>query len=177
MRKLQAPLFLAVAACGAHVSAPLSPSASTTYSCGDSEMVLVGGGVTVREPAASLGGNPTSIAPRLGWRDDHGSHFVTWPLSPIERTAVEYVVPADPRLDATRVVYDATSGYSTADWRAVDRRACVARGGYNDALARFVKGESFEQVARELALGSSEDARKLVHHALMAVQRRYWRDR
>jgi hypothetical protein len=114
---------------------------------------------------------------RLGWHDDEGDHFVAWPLSPIDVDAVEIVVPNDPRMDAVRRVYDTSKGSSKADWRLVRRQVCTAKGGYSDLLARYLRGESLDQLAHELALGDRDDARDAVHEAMLTLQRRYFRDR
>jgi hypothetical protein len=132
------------------------------YACGDTAIARSGD---------AIGGT------RLGWRDDDGDHFVAWPVSPVDIDAVEIVVPSDPRMDAVRRVYDTSKGTSKADWRLVGRQVCTAKGGYSDVLARYLRGESLDQLARELALGNRDDARDAVHAAMLALQRRYYRDR
>jgi hypothetical protein len=118
---------------------------------------------------------PTSHA-KLGWRDDAGDHFVTWPVSPTDVRAVEVIVPHDPRQDATARYYDTSTGTSTSDWRLVRKQGCTARGGYNDALAHYLRGDSYAQLAAELALDGPDEARDMVHRALLSLQRRYFQE-
>jgi hypothetical protein len=157
-------LLLAVAAasaCAARASHPTLATTST-YACGDAAMTRSGNAIG---------------STRLGWHDDEGDHFVAWPLSPVDVEAVEIVVPNDPRQDAVRRVYDTSKGTSKADWRLLERQVCTARGGYSDVLARYLRGESLDQLANELALGNRDDARAAVHTAMLALQKRYYRDR
>jgi hypothetical protein len=140
------------------------------YACGASD-VVVRYGDTLRV---------TNDAPlrqaSLGWRDGDGDHFVTWPLSPTDVEAVEYVMPTDHRADAVERTYDTSKGVSTADWRLTKRQVCTAEGGYNDVLVRFVKGDSIDDVAASLSI-DREEARGLVKTALTTLQKRYFRDR
>ncbi len=118
MRKL-----LLVALVGASARAARSSSRPTTpvhYSCG--ENTVIRNGIEMRADTAA--GNVS----HLSWTDDKGEHFVTWPLSPTDRTATEFVVPSDPRQDAQHT-YDTTFGSSTADWRLLDKQVCTAHGG------------------------------------------------
>lgn len=60
--------------------------------------------------------------------------------------------------------------------------ACAARPAkptevYSAALSRYMRGESFDQVSHELALGSRDEARGLVHEAMLELSRRYYADR
>lgn len=173
MRNLLLVSLLGATACGARAPRVTLP---VEYTCGDSSIVRRDDRLDVREPSATTAGLRSGAA-RLGWRDDAGEHFVTWPMSPTDIDAIEFVVPADPRLDATMRVYDTSTGNSTADWRLVRRDVCTARGGYNDALARYLRGESYDQVAAELQLGDRDEARDLVHRGMLALQRKYFRDR
>jgi hypothetical protein len=59
----------------------------------------------------------------------------------------------------------------------VKNNTCTANGGYSDALARFVKGKSFDQISQELSLNDKSAARDLVHEALLSAQKRYYKDR
>jgi len=156
MRNLLLALSLGAAACGARAPRTTLP---VQYSCGDGSVA------------------PDVAATKLGWHDADGDHYVSWPQSPVDVSAVELVVPADPRQDAIERVYDTSSGTSKADWRLVRREVCTARGGDSDVLARYVIGESLDKIAADFSLGSRDEARELVHHALLAVQRRYFRDR
>ena len=174
MRNILFSLLLAATACAAR---PPATTLQTTYVCSDAEIVRGGDHLGIRELTASIAPSAITELPRRGWRDGSGDHFVAWPVSPVEREAIEYVVPSDPREDATRLVYDTSSGRARADWRLVGQHACTARGGYSDALAHFSRGESFDRIARELALGDARDARHLVHDALVSLNRRFYRDR
>jgi hypothetical protein len=165
MRKLLCISVFAVAACAVQ---PIRPTVPTEYSCDSTRIVRDGKSLRV-----AANDDPTR-APSLSWRDDAGDHFVSWPQAPTDAEAVEFVVPSDPRADATERVYDASPGASRADWRLVHHDACVAHGGYTDALARFARGDSIEELARELSNGDREQARGLVHHAMLALQRRYY---
>jgi hypothetical protein len=166
MRDFFVLLVVGVAGCAASQPRLMVP---IEYSCDASRIVRDGG--SLRVAAAS----DTAIrAPNLGWRDDAGDHFVSWPLAPTDVEAVEFVVPSDPRQDATERVYDASAGMSRADWRLVHHDVCVAHGGYTDALTRFARGDTLEQLARDLANGDRTEALDLVHHAMMNVQRRYY---
>ena len=63
--------------------------------------------------------------------------------------------------------------------------ACAARSKYDtlpaqtrtDVLAHYARGESFDKLASEFHLGSRDDARDVVHHEMISLQRRYYRDR
>lgn len=163
MRKLL--LVFVVGACAAR---PARPTSRTEYTCGDSSIV--------RDRDVVRNGSSNQVMSRLSWQDDAGDHYVSWPLSPTDKEATEYVVPNDPKADASERVYDTSRGSSTADWKLVTRQACTAHGGYNDALARWMKGESIDDVARDLAMDRDE-ARGMVRRALSSLQTRYWRDR
>jgi hypothetical protein len=137
-----------------------------TYTCGEHQIE------TGRE-ALRVAGNALPI----GWSDDDGLHYVAWPTGKTTRETIEYMIPADARMDAVELRYDTTKGSSRVDWRLVGRKLCTANGGYNDALARFATGKSFDQVAQELALSDRAEARQLVHHALQSLTKRYYKDR
>jgi hypothetical protein len=113
---------------------------------------------------------------RLSWRDGKGEHFVTWPLSPTDRAATEFIVPADPRQDATQRTYDTTFGSSTTDWRPVNETVCTARGGYSDVLTRYMRGESIDDLTRDVGLSSRDETRAVLRKALVSLQKKYWRD-
>lgn len=162
-------LFLVIA--GATACAARAPRSTTPveYACGNVDLVR-------RGPTLSLAhGDPRPA--HLGWRDGDGDHFVTWPLSPVGVEAIDIVVPTDPRQDAVRRVYDTSMGTSTADWRLVARQVCPARGGYSEVLAHYMRGDSLDQLATELALGDRDHARELVHRAMVSLERRYYHDR
>jgi hypothetical protein len=162
--------FLLVLLVGATACAARAPRSTfnATYTCGNASLTRDGG--VVRSTGE------LRATSRLSWQDDAGDHYVTWPLSPTDRQATEYIIPADPKADAVERVYDTSRGSSTADWRLLTRQACTVDGGYNDALARYMRGESIDDLARDLSM-NRDQARGLVQHALMSLQHRYWRDR
>ncbi|HTR53279.1 MAG TPA: hypothetical protein VMJ10_21435 [Kofleriaceae bacterium] len=149
-----AVLSAVLAACAPHAAHPVIPN---QYACGDLAIVRDARGIA---PAGSTG------TTRLGYSDDDGDHYVSWPVSPIAVEAVELVVPADPRQDAVRSVYDTSKGSSRADWRLVTRQICTAQGGYSEALARYARGAALDAVGRDS-----------VHRALIALEHRYIQDR
>jgi hypothetical protein len=157
-------LALATSACVAH---PKRPAVPTEYACSDYSLVRNG---------AEMKSTTTGLISKLSWRDADGEHFVAWPQTPTDRDAIEIVVPVDPMQDATQRNYDTTFGSSTADWRMTHKQVCTARGGYNDILVRYVKGETLDHLAEALSLDSRDDARVLLRMALTNVQRRYLRD-
>jgi hypothetical protein len=162
MRNLLLLLIVTASACGAR--APRS-TFSAEYSCGEAPMV--------REGSAVRTG---SAETRLAWSDDAGDHYVSWPLSTTDRSATEFVIPSNPKEDAIQRTYDTTRGPSTADWRLVHKRTCTVHGGYNDALARWMAGETIETIAQELSIDRDE-AKQVVRKALMTAQTRYWNER
>jgi hypothetical protein len=151
-----------LAACAAR--APQTTIATVRYACGNAQIERVGDQLHL-----GLGAMPAS----LGWHDDEGDHFVSWPQSTTDVVATEYVIPADRRKDAVEKHYDTSAGYSTTDWRLVRKQSCRAEGGYNDALARFMDGASIDEVARQLDLANPGDARKLVRQAIHSLQKKY----
>jgi hypothetical protein len=159
-------LFVAGAAACASGRPPRT-TPSTTYSCGDGRQIQ-----HARDRVTSA---DTQLA--VGWNDDEGRHFVSWPMSSTRTEAVEYVIPADGRMDAIERIYDTSKGPSRVDWRVVKQSFCTANGGYTDALARFATGKTLDQVAQELELTDKREARELVHNALISIQKRYYKDR
>ena len=154
-------LTLGAAASSARANRSTLP---TEYACGDTALVPHAESLELREQTASaldVGGSSA----KLGWRDRDGGHYV---LGAGHQT-IEFIVPGDPHLDATQRVYDANK-------TLVSHGTCTARGGYSDALARFLKGESMGDIARELDLGDRDAAAKLVHDGLRAAQVRYYRE-
>ncbi len=167
-------LLALVIATGCAAHAPRSTFAPE-YACGAAELVPHGQSLEVREASASAGAIGSTSA-KLAWHDRDGDHFVA-PTTPADVETVEFVVPGDARLDAIATVYDTSGGPTRPDWRAMRREVCTAHGGYSDALARFSRGESFDQLARELSLDGRDDARELVHTALISLTRRYYKER
>jgi hypothetical protein len=47
----------------------------------------------------------------------------------------------------------------------------------NAVLAEYARGASLERLAQDFRLGSRDDARGVVHDAMLALQKRYYRDR
>jgi hypothetical protein len=166
MRKFLLVLLVGASACAARSSQ--QPTIPVHYACGDTTVTR--NGIEMRSSAT-----PDEIS-RLSWRDDRGEHFVTWPLSPTDRAATEFIVPADPRQDAVQKTYDTTFGSSTTDWRPVDTKVCTARGGYNDVLARYMRGESIDDLTRDVGLSSRDETRAVLRKALVTLQKKYWRD-
>lgn len=170
MRHLQAftVLVVGVTACAGRApqSTLTAAAKSSSYRCGDRVIERTGDRVT--------SGVDRSMP--LGWSDTQGRHFVSWPDSATALETIEYVIPDDRRADAIERVYDTSSGRSRNDWRLIAERTCVASSGYNHALSLFAAGKSFDQVAQEI--GSDKyAARDLVHHALLSIQKRYYKDR
>ena len=160
-------LFFMLAA-GATACAARAPiSTLSRYSCGAGQLVRTGD---------NLAGPHDAVHVALGWRDDAGSHFVS-PSSPNAVQAVEYVVPQDERADAIHRIYDSSRGMARAEWPLVSERTCTAERGYTAALSSFAKGASMDQVASELSLSGRDEARGLVHDALINLSRRYYKDR
>jgi len=165
MRKFLLVILVGASACAARSSQPTMP---IHYACDGTAVTR--DGVEMRSAAS-----PGEVS-RLSWRDDKGEHFVTWPLSPTDRAATEYIVPNDPRQDAIQQTYDTTFGSSTADWRLTDKTVCTARGGYNDVLARYMRGESIDDLTRDVGLTSRDETRAVLRKALVSLQKKYWGD-
>ncbi len=162
MRNMLFLVVITASACAAR--APRS-TFSAEYSCGSSEMV--------RDTTAVRTG---SAETRLAYSDDAGDHYINYPLSTTDRSATEFVIPSNPKEDAIQRTYDTTRGPSTADWRLVHKQTCTVHGGYNDALARWMAGETIDTIAQELSIDRDE-AKQVVRQALMSAQTRYWRER
>ena len=47
----------------------------------------------------------------------------------------------------------------------------------NEMLARYLQGESLDQLATEMRLNDRDEARDAVHRAMIALQKRYYQDR
>jgi len=174
-------LLIAIVFAAACANQPQRTTTPVRYACGDTVVMRAGEKLTVdtRTAAASAGDVGTEwLGPaQLGWTDDDADHFVTWPHATTDVEAVEYVVPHDARKDAFEKRYDASAGYSSSDWRLLDKRVCRAEGGYNDALARWMNGDSLDKVARDLDLEDRGAARQLVRKALAQLQKQYFKDR
>ncbi len=166
-------LLLLVAASACATRAPKSTlGLHGRYGCGDLQIVRTGEQISSSRTDVE---GPQATA--LSWRDDSGDHFVTFPVAVTDVETIEYVLPHDPRADATEKVYDTSKGRSTADWRLTRRRVCRAEGGYSDAFVRWMNGSSLEDISSQLALADRNEARHLVHRALVDYNRRYYRGR
>jgi hypothetical protein len=169
----QALLIMALAAISACAARPARSTAHpvpTRYSCGELELLRDGDKLVATEVQTDGPITPTG----LGFMDEAGDHFVSFPTSPTEIVAVEYVIPHDHRADAIERIYDTSRGISRIDWKMTQQRSCKVRGGYTDAFTRWVGGDSYDKVASDLALGDDGDARDLVHEALVRANRRYY---
>ena len=146
------------------------------YACGDGSVVPHGNRLEIRAENAALDTGVTMSA-RLGFHDEAGDHYMAGPRSPVDVSAVEFIVPGDGRSDATRNEYDTSAGTSRADWRLVKAETCTMRGGDSEILAHYIKGESLDDIARDFSLGDRDNAREVVHRAMLQLQKRYFRDR
>jgi hypothetical protein len=174
MRNLLLIVSIGAAACGA-ARAPRT-TLPREYMCGDADVVPHADRLEVREANASVG-DAMSAPAKLGWQDGSGSHSVVGPRSPIDVAAVEFVVPEDGSADAVKNLWDTSRGTSTADWRLVRREVCTLRGGDSDVLARYARGATLDDIAKELSLSDRDAAREALHRAMLQLQRRYFADR
>ncbi len=168
MRQLLLITLLVAGATACAGRASRTTLAPMSYSCGGDHQVHHESGRVVTASNAKLSS---------AWQDDEGRHFVAWPTATTTMETVEYVIPSDAHADAIERIYDTSQGTSRVDWRVLKQTACTADGGYTDALSRFAKGKSFDQVAQELSLTNKGEARDLVHQALLSLQKRYYKDR
>ena len=166
IRSLLFMTLVGASACAARApQSTLEPKApEVRYACTDDELVRDG---------RSIYSSHESQHVRRGWTDNEGDHFVEWPRRTTTMEAVEYVLPNDALADAQVRVYDTSGGSSRADWRLKHTAPCTASGGYTEALAHYVRGESVKQVAEALSLDGSDKARKLIEKALSNAQARY----
>jgi hypothetical protein len=161
-------LLLSVAACAAQ---PVHPTTTpVAYAC-DNSVQLAHDGKRLDIKSAADAGAPDV---QLGWVDDAGDHYVDWPLGVTTASSVEYVIPHDQHADAIERHYDTRQGASRADWRLVSQSTCAVHGGYTDALTRFAAGASMDEIKTELSLADKEEARTLVHDAMIKLTRRYY---
>jgi hypothetical protein len=155
-------ISVAATACAAR---PVAPTTPLQYACDDGAVVRSGSELT------AAGGTTTM---RRGWDDSEGEHFVVWPHTTTQTSAVEYVLPHDLHADAKTRVWDTSKGTAKVDWRMTQEGSCRVHGGYTEAFELFSSGKSLKQVASELHLEDAIEARHLVHDALTAMQRRYY---
>lgn len=162
-------LVSGAAACAGRTSAPTTLNNGTmtsTYAC-DSHIVK-------REAGKVFAGSDSRLA--MAFQDGDGDHFVAFPESPIATRAIEYVMTNDQRADAIERVYDTTRGSSRADWRVVDEKVCVVKGGYTDAFSRFASGSTMDDIANALGLEDRIEARKLIKEGMRTAQVRFHRE-
>jgi hypothetical protein len=165
-------LLAAVSACAARTStSTLAKPVPRYYSCGDLELVRMGDQLMATEATADSPMLPTG----LGFRDDAGDHFVSFPTSPTDVQAIEYLMPHDSHADAIERIYDTSRGTSRVDWQMTRQRNCKAEGGYTDAFTRWVGGDSYDKVATDLSLAGTDEAKDLVHEALVRANKRFYR--
>jgi hypothetical protein len=124
--------------------------------------------VTVTHRALVVGGAEASLVRK----DDDGAHYT---VSRGEAAAgyVEYVVPSDPLLDATVAKYGVGDSPDREPRSLLERRVCVAKGGYTDALQRFMTGVSIADVAKLLSV-DEEEAEKRIGKAMALLRCRYY---
>lgn len=127
-----------------------------SYDCGGRAALGTGDSLTVANEKAM----PAAT-------DSDGRHFVLAD----EAGVVEYIVPDDTRLDIMTVTYDAPQPRDRGTWTRTARGTCVAQGGYTDALTRFMRGATTDEIAAELSL-EPRDAGSLIHGAIIRLQRR-----
>ncbi|HSD87365.1 MAG TPA: hypothetical protein VLB44_07615 [Kofleriaceae bacterium] len=157
-------VLLAASAC---VPQPKRPTTPTEYACS---------GFSVIRDGSELKSGDHAVTGKLSWTDKAGEHFVSWPATPTDRQAIEFIVPGDPRQDAQQRTYDTTFGSSVSDWRLTGQQVCTAHGGYTDVLARYLKGESVDDLTRSLSLDSRDETRTLLRRAIVSLQHRYYQD-
>jgi hypothetical protein len=108
--------------------------------------------VTTTNHSLAVDGKPAPLARR----ERDGNIYIF--AAPAEQ--VEYRIPEDPHLDATVTRSGAPS------------RLCMSDGGYTDALLRFIRGWSIEDIAHDLGIEEG-DARERIHTALMLLRCRF----
>ena len=132
------------------------------YNCDGMAFTATHGAVVVNGAEASL-----------LLRDKDGDHYT---VSGTEERAeyVEYVVPRDPLLDATVAKYGVAHSSDQEPPPVLGWGVCVAKGGFTDALQRYMSGVSIADVAKLLSLDEDE-ARKRIGKALALLRCRYYR--
>ncbi len=164
---------ISAVACAARAPGTTMPR---EYTCSESSVVPHGRTLEVREATASAT-DMASASAKLGWHDGSGDHYVSGPMSPIDVRAVEFIVPGDASSDATKRTYDTSAGTARTDWRLLKAETCTVHGGDSDVLAHYAKGESLDDIARDYSLADRDEARQVVHRAMLSLQKRYFRDR
>ena len=151
-RTLVLVLVVAAIGCGASRS---SRSTFARYTCDGEAVARNGNEIAVGAQHASLS--------EIG---DDGDRFV----GVVGARTVEYRLPRDTRVDGwvSEVRRDGELGTP---------RACMVHGGYTDALSRWMRGESMDEIANQLALADRKAAGELIYDALINLRRRYSRER
>jgi hypothetical protein len=155
-------LVILVGACAARSQVPTIPVASH-YTCGDTSFDRI--------PAGLRAGSATSS---FGWADGDGDHYVSWPVSPTDVETVEYTIPRDGRGDAVQRVWDTSRGTSRTEWRLLASEVCQSKGSDSYVLAKFINGATIDDISRDLAV-DHDQARELVHSAMLSMQKRWFR--
>jgi hypothetical protein len=106
-----------------------------SYACKDGVAALAQGGLIVGEARAPFARH-----------DDAGDHYAL----ARDGTTVEYIVPADAREDLV------VRGGDGA------RESCTARGGHADVLARWIRGDSVDEIAASLGIGPDDVRGRLI---------------
>jgi hypothetical protein len=162
-------LLLACAGLPACVAATMpAAKAPAHYTCTD--------GTFVDQHSLLSLARDTPVNVELGWTDKAGRHYVEWPTAVTDKRSVEYVIPADGHADAVVRLYDTSQGTAKQDWLLLKTSSCAPDGGYSDALSRFARGETMDDIRTDLLLADKSQARSLVHDAMINLQRRYFKD-
>ena len=140
-----------LSACAAQTRLAKQP---TGYACEDARLVDDGLHLAVADSH-----DPGAAAVQLGWTDDAGRHYVSWPRAVTDAQSTEYVIPNDRRADAIVRRYDTRPGTAKQDWLLLHTSSCMVEGGYTDALTRFASGATMEDIRRALLLGDVAQAR------------------
>jgi hypothetical protein len=120
------------------------PATQRSYACGDARVEVVGRTLYVGEDLIAL-----------QYRDRAGAHYARSHGDGV----LDYVIPSNPRLDAT-VWNRESSGGASVD------QVCTAHGGYVDVTSRWLAGQSLDEIATELDLGGERAARRRLINAL-----------
>lgn len=123
------------------------------------------GGTPIVASAQRL--NIEGVETRPVHKDRDGEHYLV--SGDVE--LLEYVVPDDRAQDVSILSYDATTSRDRASWRLRRKGFCVASGGYMDAVDRFMKGSSVDEVAAAMSI-APDDARRLIAQGLYHLRHR-----
>jgi hypothetical protein len=116
---------------------------SRTFACKDGVAVPADGALRIGDREA-----------RFVRRDAAGDHFVLEGGADTTNSdaaiTTEYVMPADPREDL--IVWSDRG----------DEDTCAVRGGHSDVLARWIRGESVDEIAASLAVAPADARVRLI---------------